>query len=587
MTAAPVILRELRAESRRPATYYARLASAVSAFVLLGLLAAQQGLVSASTLGQRLFYALNLTQFLLIAVLVPVMTSDCVSRERREGTLGLLFLTPLTPLGVVLGKWIIQALRGVALFAATLPISALPYLMGGVGYRDLFSSLLVNASMMLLALGAGIAASSLCRDWVRSIVAALLLCLAFAGGYLLLLWFGFQLMEFLNMPPGARFTRDPSVSPPLDWAFRNLRNTPLFSMARQMLGLATGMDFNYVNGFGGFPEGWARIWSAPSGAFSRRWFEGLGILLGASACVLAAALGFAAWRIRASWREGPPARVVVWTYDTFFRPKLWSHLFHNRLRRTLDANPIGWLHQVSVGARLTKWGWCLLVLLTECVLVLEPDMEGLVMGQYLLALLLVGALGFNASGSFHRELENGAFELLLVTPLREGHLIWGRLRGVWGQFLPSVALLLFVFSYLQLRLGEGIMSFGGRIRTPLAPSLLCALVCVPVIGLCASMLPSLNPLAWLRGGAGVSTRGTRAGSALERGVLANWAACMGVGVALPLAAGLTLSGALFPQDWMRARVAFGVTAGGLQVALAVLGCRVLWLGLRQRRFIVH
>jgi ABC-type transport system involved in cytochrome c biogenesis permease component len=50
--------------------------------------------------------------------------------------------------------------------------------------------------------------------------------------------------------------------------------------------------------------------------------------------------------------------------------------------------------------------------------------------------LLLGLL-FSSTGSFRNELETGAFELLLVTPIREAQIILGRVWGIWRQFLPA------------------------------------------------------------------------------------------------------------------------------------------------------
>jgi ABC-type transport system involved in cytochrome c biogenesis permease component len=58
--------------------------------------------------------------------------------------------------------------------------------------------------------------------------------------------------------------------------------------------------------------------------------------------------------------------------------------------------------------------------------------------QASLGLLLLLGLTFSATGSFRQELETGAFELLLVTPLRERQIVAGRLRGLWRQFLPAI-----------------------------------------------------------------------------------------------------------------------------------------------------
>ena len=48
---------------------------------------------------------------LLILCIVPAITADCIARERREGTLGLLFLTPLRSWEIVIGKVVVQALK--------------------------------------------------------------------------------------------------------------------------------------------------------------------------------------------------------------------------------------------------------------------------------------------------------------------------------------------------------------------------------------------------------------------------------------------------------------------------------------------
>src|SRR5687767_6177989 len=111
MTLLPVIVRELRSQSRQPATYWLRLVAAgavFGAFVLLLLRLARENVVFAvagavgigganpfSEFGAVLFGLLNATIFVCNAFLAPLLTADCISREQREGTLGLLFLTKL------------------------------------------------------------------------------------------------------------------------------------------------------------------------------------------------------------------------------------------------------------------------------------------------------------------------------------------------------------------------------------------------------------------------------------------------------------------------------------------------------------
>jgi ABC-type Na+ efflux pump permease subunit len=64
-----------------------------------------------------------------------------------------------------------------------------------------------------------------------------------------------------------------------------------------------------------------------------------------------------------------------------------------------------------------------------------------------MAWALALSMAASAAGSFRRERETGVLELLLVSPLRTGQIIGGRLRGLWGQFLPSIITLLGIWVY--------------------------------------------------------------------------------------------------------------------------------------------
>jgi ABC-type transport system involved in cytochrome c biogenesis permease component len=133
MSAVAVIGRELRAESRRPGNYWLRvLAAGGLMLVFASLVITWQD--DAAYLGRTLFRILHQTTLFACWILAPLMTADCISRERREGTLGLLFLTPLTPLDVILGKSCVHILRVLTLLVAALPILGMPFVLGGVAW---------------------------------------------------------------------------------------------------------------------------------------------------------------------------------------------------------------------------------------------------------------------------------------------------------------------------------------------------------------------------------------------------------------------------------------------------------------------
>jgi ABC-type Na+ efflux pump permease subunit len=117
------------------------------------------GLDSAQ-LGVALFNVLQLSLLLAMWIIVPMMTADCISREKREGTLGLLFLTPLTILDVMMGKAASHILRAATLLLASLPVLVLPFVIGGVVWQKALMAVVHIANALLLGIAAGLYASA-------------------------------------------------------------------------------------------------------------------------------------------------------------------------------------------------------------------------------------------------------------------------------------------------------------------------------------------------------------------------------------------------------------------------------------------
>src|SRR6266702_3319807 len=124
MTFLPVVDRELRVAARRRGTYWTRLLFVLVCAGIVGLVLmfawAMQG--GTSGIGAGLFYFLTLITLGFSALAGVFLTADCLSEEKREGTLGLLFLTDLQGHDVVLGKFIARALNAFYGLLALLPI---------------------------------------------------------------------------------------------------------------------------------------------------------------------------------------------------------------------------------------------------------------------------------------------------------------------------------------------------------------------------------------------------------------------------------------------------------------------------------
>ena len=98
------------------------------------------------------------------------LTSDAIAQERRAGTLPLLFATPLTARSIVLAKSCVHMSRVLFFWLATVPPLLVPILFGGVTSLDIISSVSIELSVALVALGAGVAASA----WIKHPLGALL-----------------------------------------------------------------------------------------------------------------------------------------------------------------------------------------------------------------------------------------------------------------------------------------------------------------------------------------------------------------------------------------------------------------------------
>ena len=152
MTFLPIALRELRVASRRPTTFRIRWITAVGGAAATFLyLITHAGRPS----GFSLLTWLAGAAFVCSAMSGLFLTSDCLSEERREGTLGLLYLTGLGGAEIVIGKLIITGLNALLALMSLLPILAFAWILGGVASGEFWRAAmaLINTLWVSLALG--------------------------------------------------------------------------------------------------------------------------------------------------------------------------------------------------------------------------------------------------------------------------------------------------------------------------------------------------------------------------------------------------------------------------------------------------
>src|SRR6185436_8009957 len=106
----PIVERELRTAARRKSTFRIRRWAALFAIAVTFMFLIVAGL-GGGTSGRVLFGILTGFAVALAILCGIFLTSDCLSIEKREGTLGLLFLSNLKGYDVVLGKFAARSLN--------------------------------------------------------------------------------------------------------------------------------------------------------------------------------------------------------------------------------------------------------------------------------------------------------------------------------------------------------------------------------------------------------------------------------------------------------------------------------------------
>ncbi|HAV64724.1 MAG TPA: hypothetical protein DCY13_20450 [Verrucomicrobiales bacterium] len=221
MTVLPIVARELRVSARRWGTYVLRLGAAGSAIALATIvfLTSTQG-GPPSSLGKVIFTLLSGFVYLYALLIGVRVTSDCISSEKREGTLGLLFLTDLKGYDIVLGKLAASALDSFYALIATLPVLAIPILLGSVTTGELWRTSLALVSTALFSVCAGLFVSTFSVSERKSTSGTFLLILLLTVGVpiLLTIWMAYS--------PPARSLEWLLALSPIASIYAALANTP-------------------------------------------------------------------------------------------------------------------------------------------------------------------------------------------------------------------------------------------------------------------------------------------------------------------------------------------------------------------------
>lgn len=395
MACLPLIERELRVALRKLRPVQGRLKVAGWAVGGSGLFLLLGAIGGGESFGRKL------EQYLCIAGLyfvlrVPASTAGVLAEERRNETLGLLFLSGMGALEVFASKFLSAALVAFTNLLALFPMLALPFLTGGIPFDTFLATICSLPTLMLFALAISMLASVLAREEGAASV------LAFAIGAALCL-----------LPLAIYFAQT------------NLSARPNLSHGWLELSPAYGpwlLWNSFQHGFlpGAKVEFWRNL------ALTWAWSV--------------TALGAAAFFLKRIWRERDPQDSHSGWLGRWQEFVHGNREFRRRLAQDwLEANPFVWLigrdrqnvmiSSLVIGGIVLAWLLCWAT---------WPRQWPAVLNFFMTAALLNLTLGWitrrTAAKALGLPRRDGAYELLLTTLLTPEEIVWGTFEALRWQF---------------------------------------------------------------------------------------------------------------------------------------------------------
>jgi hypothetical protein len=169
----PIVERELREAARKRRTFQLRTTVAVvTSLIAASMIVFSYG-ASTGRIGKGLFGILSFLAFFYCMVEGARNAADCVSEEKREGTLGLLFLTDLQGYDVVLGKFAAVAARSFQGLVAFIPVLAVALIIGGVTIGEFWRTVVALINTLFFSLCLGVLVSCLSHSAYKALITVL------------------------------------------------------------------------------------------------------------------------------------------------------------------------------------------------------------------------------------------------------------------------------------------------------------------------------------------------------------------------------------------------------------------------------
>ncbi len=129
-----------------------------------------------------LYPILAVTQLVILGVVVPVRTASSISGEKERQTFDIMMTTSMTPFSVIWGKVVTAIVQSMLFVFASMPIMALPFIIGGMSWTYLFWFLGIALLVSIFSASIGILCSSLCKKSISAVILSYVFYLVFFIG---------------------------------------------------------------------------------------------------------------------------------------------------------------------------------------------------------------------------------------------------------------------------------------------------------------------------------------------------------------------------------------------------------------------
>jgi ABC-2 type transport system permease protein len=187
--------------------------------------------LASAQIGQGIFIALLMLETLLVIALAPAFTAGAISLEREKQTLDMLATTPISATSIVIGKLLSALTYLFILVFASVPLTALVFVFGGVAPDDVIRGYTVVLTTALGLCSLGLFWSALMRRTQAATIATYFAMLAVTVGSFFVFYFWNTMTDDGNTTVGPLRGRPPEALVYLN---------PFFAQADVMCNIESG-----------------------------------------------------------------------------------------------------------------------------------------------------------------------------------------------------------------------------------------------------------------------------------------------------------------------------------------------------------